>query len=220
MWWNPFFISTVTKSSLGSINLATVLLFSHQNVTVQQLSFTTLTGLRFCIKRNLLFRFGTIKSSLSTLTANTRRRPNARPPSATLAQHQTSTGSTPRVCWAVFNSWSVSSYCWWRVKAKNNPMSVKCWASVASAGQYPSVLVSIQRWRDCVPIAYIAPMLFKCWPASYTMARHRTVTPTHCQLYRLYQHDALKQSWVNVGLSSLTLARIQCDVKHILAPAS
>ena len=28
---------------------------------------------------------------------------NAGPPSATLAQHQTSTGSTPRVSWAAFN---------------------------------------------------------------------------------------------------------------------
>ena len=33
----------------------------------------------------------------------TRRWPNAGPPSATLAQHQTSTGSTPRVGWAACN---------------------------------------------------------------------------------------------------------------------
>ena len=43
MWWNPFFISTVTKSSVGSISWATVLIFSHWNVTLQQLSSTTLT---------------------------------------------------------------------------------------------------------------------------------------------------------------------------------
>ena len=63
---------------------------------------------------------------------------NAGPPSATLAQHQTSTGSTLRVCWAVFNSsWSGSAYCWRRLQADTKPMSVNCWASVAGAGQYP-----------------------------------------------------------------------------------
>ena len=81
-------------------------------VTLQQLSFTTLTG--FCIKRYLLFRYETTpmcetQCGLSTLPANTRHWPNAGPiidgpPSATLAQHQVSTGSTPRVCWAAFNS--------------------------------------------------------------------------------------------------------------------
>ena len=99
---------------------------------------------------------------------------NVGPPSATLAQHKTSTGSTPRVCWDAFSpvntkhfynictmldqrrrrwadvvqmlykcfefagnsSWSVV-YCWWRLQADPYPMSVKCWASVAGAGQYP-----------------------------------------------------------------------------------
>ena len=56
---------------------------------------------------------------------------NAGTLSATLAQHRSSTGSTPRVCWA-----GASSYCWWRVQTDTNPMSVKCWASVAGAGQY------------------------------------------------------------------------------------
>ena len=50
------------------------------------------------------------------------------PPSAPLAQHQTSTGSTPRVG----SSWSGSAYCW-----RHRPNVVKCWASVAGAGQYP-----------------------------------------------------------------------------------
>ena len=42
---------------------------------------------------------------------------NAGPSSATLSQHRTITGSTPRVC--------------------TDQMSVKCWASVACDGQYP-----------------------------------------------------------------------------------
>ena len=33
--------------------------------------------------------------------------------------------------------WSGSAYCWRRVQADIDPMSVKCWASVAGAGQYP-----------------------------------------------------------------------------------
>ena len=62
----------------------------------------------------------------------------AGPPSATLAQHQTSTGSMPRVCWAAFNSsWSGSAYCWRRLQADTDPMSVRCMVSVAAAGQYP-----------------------------------------------------------------------------------
>ena len=32
------------------------LISSHRNVTLQQLSLTTLTGLRFCIQESLLFR--------------------------------------------------------------------------------------------------------------------------------------------------------------------
>ena len=45
-------------------------------------------------------------------------------PSATLAQHKTSTGSMPRVCWAAGLA----------VQADTDPISVKCWASVAGAG--------------------------------------------------------------------------------------
>ena len=36
---------------------------------------------------------------------------NAGPQSAMLAQHQTSTGSTPRVCWAAFNPVNTKKYC-------------------------------------------------------------------------------------------------------------
>ena len=33
------------------------------------------------------------------------------------------------------SSWSGSAYCWWQLQADTDPMSVKCWASVAGAGQ-------------------------------------------------------------------------------------
>ena len=35
-------------------------------------------------------------------------------------------------------------------------------------------LVSTLSWQKCVYIVYTAPMLFKCWPASYIMSRYRT----------------------------------------------
>ena len=59
---------------------------------------------RPCIKRNLLFRFGTKHlSTLPTRTMLTQCWFDAGAPAATLAQHQTSTGSTRCVCWAAFN---------------------------------------------------------------------------------------------------------------------
>ena len=35
------------------------------------------------------------------------------------------------------SSWSGIAYCWRLLQADTNPMSGKCWASVAGAGQYP-----------------------------------------------------------------------------------
>ena len=52
--------------------------------------------------------------------------------------------------------------------------SVKCWASVPVLASIHSALVSTSLWWECVHMAYTALMPFKCWPASYTMARHRT----------------------------------------------
>ena len=49
---------------------------------------------------------------------------NSGPLSVTLAQHKTSTGSTPRVCWAAGQA----------VQADTDPMSGKCWASVSGTG--------------------------------------------------------------------------------------
>ena len=101
----------------------------------------------------------------------------AGPPSATLAQHQTSTGSTPCVCRAAFNSsWSGSSYCWRRLQAETDPLSGKCSASVAVLASIHSALVSTSCWR--------------------------------------YRHDALNQSWVNVGPPFVPLAHIQRGAKH------
>ena len=164
-----------------------------------------------CIKRNLLFRFGA--KHLSTLPAKTLLTQcwsNAGPQSATLAQPQTSTGSTPCVCWTAFNPvntkhlysictmldqrrrrwadviqllykcsvfagnsiWSGIAYCWRRLEADTDPMSVECWASVAGAGQYP--FSSSEYFMLPVPA---------CWR---------------------FGHDALNQSWVNQGVAPNT----------------
>ena len=85
------------------------------------------------------------------------------PSSATLAQHQTSTGSTPRVCG------SGSAYCWRRVQANTDPISVKCWASVAGAGQY--LFSPSQYLMLAVPACWwyrldaLNQSWVKCWPS-------------------------------------------------------
>ena len=71
---------------------------------------------------------------------------------------------------------SGSAYCWQRVQADTDPMSVKCWASVTAAGQYPfspSQYFMLAKLRSH---SIHRPNAVKCWPASYTMARHRTNT--------------------------------------------
>ena len=140
---------------------------------------------------------------------------NASPLSATLAQHQTSTGSMSSVCWVAFNStWSDSAYCWQLVQADTDPMSVKCWASVAGADQYP---FSPSQYFILAGLRAHTPMPFKCWPASYTMARHRTnahYTDTLPAIPIIDQYNVLNQSWVNVGQPSVMLAHIQRGAKY------
>ena len=99
-------LSTVTKSSLGSIRWATVLISSHPVMCNTQMWPV-----------NTPSKHETLTQCWS----------NSVSPSATLAQHKTSTGSTPRVCRAAGLA----------AQADTDPMSVKCWASVAGAGQYP-----------------------------------------------------------------------------------
>ena len=124
------------------------------------------------------------------------------PPSGMLAQHQTSTGSSPHICWAAAPTVHTPTQCLLNVEPASPVL-----ASIHS------VLVSTSCWRDYVHIAYTAPMPFKCWPALYTMARYWT-NARYSRLYRLCQHDALNQSWVNDGPPSVMLAHIQRDAKQ------
>ena len=101
--------------------------------------------------------------------------------------------------------WSGSAYCWWRVQADTDPMSLKCWASVASAGQYPFspsqyfMLVGVSAHSIHRPNARYTDTLPDQWWA--------------CVAY-IYRHDAFHQSWVIVGPPSVTLAHIQRGTKH------
>ena len=63
-------------------------------------------------------------------------------------------------------------------------MYIKCWASVARAGQYPFS-----------PSQYFMLPVPACWR---------------------YGHDALNQSWVNVGPPSVTLGIIQRGAQKTL----
>ena len=98
--------------------------------------------------------------------------------SATLAQHQTSTGSTPRVCWELRSiaRWSASAYSCGEYK----PTPTQCLLNVGPASP---VLASI----------HLALVSASWW--------------------RL-RHDALNQSWVNVGPNSAMLAHIQRGAKY------
>ena len=106
----------------------------------------------------------------------------------------TSTGSTPRVCWAALNnSWSAgSAYCWRRVQAN----TTKCWASVAVAGQYP--FSPSQYFMLAVPACwrYRHDALNQGWvnvgPPSVTLAHIQHGT----------KHDTVTQYWANVDSAS------------------
>ena len=119
---------------------------------------------------------------------------NAGLPSARLAQHETSTGSTPRVCWSAFNEGlNVGQRCtrWPGIGL----MHLTHWQHRVLASIHS---VSTSCWRGCVHIVYTTLVPFKCWSS----------------IILLYQHDTLNQSWVNVGLPSVTLAHIQHGAKH------
>ena len=87
--------STVTKSSLGSISWATVLISAHQVMCKTQMWSV-----------NTPSKHKTFTQCWSS----------SGPSSVMLAQHKSSTGSTPRVCWAAGHA----------VQADTDPMPVKC----------------------------------------------------------------------------------------------
>ena len=121
-------------------------------------------------------------------------RSNTGQPSATLAQHQTTTDSTPCVCWAAFYScWSGIAYCWRRLQADADPMYVKCWASVAGAGHY--LFITSQYFMRPVPACwrYWHDALNQIW----VNVGSPSVTLAHIK--RGAKHDTVTQYWANVN---------------------
>ena len=94
--------------------------------------------------------------------------------------------------------WSDSAYCWRRVQADTDPMSVNCWASLASAGQYPFSPSQYVIVADVCPHSIHCPNAVKMLASVIHMARHRTnarYTNTLPMCLRsIYQHDASNQS--------------------------
>ena len=138
---------------------------------------------------------------------------NVGPASATLAQHETSTGSTPCVCWAEFNPVNTKHLynigtmldqhrrCW-------SDVVQMCWLGIAAG------LVLLTAGGDYKPTP--TQCLLNVGPVSPVLASiHSVLVSTSCWRYR---HDALNQSWVNVGLPSVTLAHIQRGAKQDTNP--
>ena len=65
-----------------------------------------------------------------------------------------------------------SAYCWRQVQADTDPMSVKCWASVAGAGQYPFS-----------PSRYFVLAVPACW--RYRLCWHNQLKYTQFKQSRL-----------------------------------
>ena len=109
------------------------------------------------------------------------------------------------------SSWSGSAYCWRRLQAGTGPLSVRCWAIVASAGQYPFsssqyFMLAGERahspWRAAtdsemkVP-AYFTSVHIYCFLEGMCQAKESTLTPAKRQYildlqvstYSLLQHS-------------------------------
>ena len=112
---------------------------NHKNVVsiafvinvIKWLMWTVETVYLAELMRNL-FRSGAKHlSTLLTKAALTQCWSKAGPPSATLAQHQTSTGLTPRVCWAAFNPVKNKTFVqFWTNVEDVVPTLYKCYTNV------------------------------------------------------------------------------------------
>ena len=161
------------------------------------------------IKRNVLSRFGA--KQLSTLPANTTLTQywsNAGPLSATLAQPQTSTGSTPHVCWTAFNPvntkhlYNICTMLGQRRRRWPNvvQMLYKCFV-FAGNSSWSGIAYCWRRLQ-----ADTNPVSDKCWisaagASQYPFSSSRYVMLLVPACWR-YGHHALNHSWVNVGLAS------------------
>ena len=74
------------------------------------------------------------------------------------------------------SSWFGSAYCWWQLQADTQPMSVKSWARVAAAGQYPfSPIQYFMLAEVCAQSAWQAAADSKIEVSAYFTSVHITV---------------------------------------------
>ena len=96
-------------------------------------------------------------------------------------------------------SWSGITYCWRRLQADTDPMSVKCWASVAGASQYP---FSPSQY-------FMLPVRAQCFEpkldcdagphSAWRQTRHAYPILGQCWLSVVDGGPTLVQHWVNVS---------------------
>ena len=168
MWWSPFFISTVTKSSLGSINWATVLISSHSAV------WETMWPIKTHSKHKSL----------------TRCYSKSGPPSATLAQHQTNSGSMSRVCWV--RVWQCILLPAWT--------PTQCLLNVGPASLVLASIHLVLGSTSCWRYRHAGSTGMVLLPNAGLMLALRLVTLAHIQCGA--KHDTVTQYWANVGSAS------------------
>ena len=161
---------------------------------------------------------------LLTLPANTTLTQcwsNAGPLSATLAQHQASTDPKPRVSWAAFNPVNTKhlyNICTMLDQRRRHWINVvqmlyKCFVFSRNSRWFGTAYYDWRRLQ-----ADTDPMSVKCWTIVAGAGQY-PFSPSQYFILPVpacwqYEHDALNQSWVNVGPPSVTLAYIQRGAKH------
>ena len=154
----------------------------------------------------------------------TRRWPNSGPPSATLAQHQTNTGSTPRVCWELRSAGLVLLN---TAGDDYKPTPTQCLLNVESASlvlaSIHSVLVSTSCWGTCM--FFFKTFFFQiAYTYIYTFTVH-TIYSTEQKKTRQYvrglakwkQFQTSKKIWIELTTSGNQSPTWTENLVHVVA---
>ena len=164
------FISTVTKSSFGSISWATVLISSH----------------RRCAKQNVACQHSQQTRDVDQCWSN------SGPPSAALAQHPTSTGSTPRVCWDAGLAVHTAG-------GEYKPTQTQCLSNVGPASSVLASIHSALVSTSCRRTGMLA-VTAHAFNQSWVKVDPPHVTLAHIQ--RGDKHNMVNQYWANASSAS------------------
>ena len=144
----------------------------------------------------------------------TRRWPDAGPKSPTLAQHQSSTGSTPCVCWAAFNPVNTKHLYKVVPTLYEYYTNVLCLLRTAAAGL---VLLAAYCWPRLQADTH--PMSVKCWASVAGVGQYPFCPSQYFILPYLHaggivQSRCFEPKPVNVGPPPVKLAHIQRCAKQ------